>query len=197
MARPREFDENEVLNTVLGVFWSRGYEGASIQDLVDATGLGRASLYGAFGGKKELFQKALARYRERMGGVVQAVAAEPSARRALRTLFAAWVTSTCPQSGPRGCFMLLSGTTGNLQDAWVRDLMIESQLQSEAVIERLIRLGQDQGEITKSRDVASLVAFLAVTLQGLSSAARAGWSLERLQVAVGEALAHLDAEPDT
>ncbi len=55
MARPREFDEGEVLNRALATFWEHGYEGTSIDDLVAATGLGRASLYGALGDKEQIF----------------------------------------------------------------------------------------------------------------------------------------------
>ena len=60
MARPREFDEDEVLEKALAVFWAKGFEGATVDDLEQATGLGRGSLYGAFGGKHELFLRALA-----------------------------------------------------------------------------------------------------------------------------------------
>jgi len=66
MARPREFDEDVVLGKVLSVFWERGYDGTSVEDLVERTGLGRASLYGAFGDKERLFERALALYLSRL-----------------------------------------------------------------------------------------------------------------------------------
>ena len=62
MPRPREFDEERVLDAVMATFWRRGYDGTSAQDLVDATGLGRGSLYNAYSNKEGLFERALQRY---------------------------------------------------------------------------------------------------------------------------------------
>ena len=62
MGRPREFDEDEALTAIMGVFWAKGFEGASLADLVAATGLKKGSLYAAFGDKRAMYHKALARY---------------------------------------------------------------------------------------------------------------------------------------
>ncbi len=62
MARPREFDRDEVLDKAIEVFWTQGYDGTSVQDLVDAMGIQRGSLYAAFGDKHQLFLEALDRY---------------------------------------------------------------------------------------------------------------------------------------
>src|SRR5688572_25049598 len=106
MARPRQFDESSVLDRALDLFWSKGYEATSVQDLVDATGLGRASLYGAFGDKEQLFNRVLSHYMARVAEEMSALDAEPSAARALERLFTGWLSFTCPKSGPRGCFLL-------------------------------------------------------------------------------------------
>ncbi len=60
--RPREFDPEEVLDRVVALFWSKGYEATSVSDIVEATGLNKSSLYNAFGPKEELFQTAIQRY---------------------------------------------------------------------------------------------------------------------------------------
>ena len=62
MARPREFDEDEVLQAALRVFWEKGYEGTSLGDLQEAMGLTKSSLYKAFGGKEALFWRVVERY---------------------------------------------------------------------------------------------------------------------------------------
>src|SRR5689334_1109973 len=64
MARPREFDENDVLDAAAQCFWARGYEGTSLRGLIESTGLTGASLYNAFGNKRSLYQRALDRYVE-------------------------------------------------------------------------------------------------------------------------------------
>ncbi|WP_456677935.1 TetR/AcrR family transcriptional regulator [Bradyrhizobium sp. RDM12] len=57
MSRPREFDETEVMDKALELFWRQGYEGTSLNDLLDATGLTKSSLYAAFGSKEDLFHR--------------------------------------------------------------------------------------------------------------------------------------------
>ena len=64
MARPKEFEEVDVLEKAMYLFWQKGYYQASIQDLVDTMGINRASLYGAFADKHNLYMKALERYRQ-------------------------------------------------------------------------------------------------------------------------------------
>ncbi|NUP08478.1 MAG: TetR/AcrR family transcriptional regulator [Polyangiaceae bacterium] len=191
MARPREFDETEVLDKALDVFWSKGYEAASVQDLVDATGLGRASLYGAFGDKEQLFKRVLGHYIERVGGALAELEAEPSTVRALERLFGAWVSTTCPKSGPRGCFLVLSGTSCEGREAWARGLLEQSMKQTEALLERLLRRGQEAGELRVDRDPAATARILVVMLQGVATAARAGWSREKLKSVTGDVLSNL------
>ena len=64
MARPRKFDEGRALDAAMEAFWAAGYEATSTQDLCDATGLGRSSIYNTFKSKHDLFERALARYME-------------------------------------------------------------------------------------------------------------------------------------
>src|ERR1700759_4129063 len=113
MARPRGFDEDEVLDRALSTFWEHGYEGTSIDELVAATGLGRASLYGAFGDKEQIFARAVERYCARAGASLTIDEREPSARAALGRLLRAIVLKSSPRSGPKGCFLLSSAVGGD------------------------------------------------------------------------------------
>ncbi len=110
MARPREFDEQVVLDRALETFWSKGYDGTSVEDLVEATGLRRASLYGAFGDKEQLFTKVLDHYMAKADAMEAVPAASLPAREALSTLTSSWVLGMCPKDGPRGCFLSMAGT---------------------------------------------------------------------------------------
>src|SRR5213082_3312703 len=84
--RPREFDIDEALAAALRVFWSKGYEGASLTDLTEAMGITRPSLYAAFGNKESLFRKALDLYeREKLAYMDEALK-QPNARAVARHL---------------------------------------------------------------------------------------------------------------
>ncbi len=108
MARPREFAETEVLDRAMETFWSRGYEGTSVDDLVGATGLSRSSIYQAFGNKRELLDAALGHY---VQTVVASMLAELESDSAglgeIEAFFAriASIATDVPDRGALGCFM--------------------------------------------------------------------------------------------
>jgi AcrR family transcriptional regulator len=187
MARPREFDEGEVLDLALATFWEHGYEGTSIDDLVAATGLGRASLYGAFGDKERIFARALERYCTRMGEAVETGDDEPSARNALWRLLRALVIKSSPKSGPRGCF-LLSAAVGGDAPPVAREAYAEYTARLERALMELVRRGQESGEFTRAVDAPSVARMLAVLLQGISAGARAGRRKAQLEATIETAL---------
>src|SRR3546814_14799860 len=78
--RPREFDVGDALAAALRVFWSKGYEGASLTDLTEAMGITRPSLYAAFGNKEALFRKALDLYEEEKLAYVRGALDAPTAK---------------------------------------------------------------------------------------------------------------------
>jgi AcrR family transcriptional regulator len=187
MARPREFDEGEVLDLALATFWQHGYEGTSIDDLVAATGLGRASLYGAFGDKERIFARALERYCMRAGEALETGDDEASARGALLRLLRAFVINSSPKSGPRGCF-LLSAAVGGDAPAAAREAYAEYTTRVERALIALVRRGQESGEFTRAADAQSVARMLAVLLQGISAGARAGRSKAQLEATIETAL---------
>jgi AcrR family transcriptional regulator len=187
MARPREFDEDDVLDRALATFWEHGYEGTSIDDLVAATGLGRASLYGAFGDKERIFARALERYCARMGDALETGEDEPSARAALGRLLRALVLKSSPKSGPRGCF-LLSTAIGGDAPSGAREAYADYTTRLERVLIALVQCGQESGEFTQAADAQSVGRMLAVLLQGIAAGARAGRSKAQLEAALETAL---------
>jgi TetR/AcrR family transcriptional repressor of nem operon len=194
MARPREFDEEAVLDSALRTFWEKGYEGTSVEDLVQATGLGRASLYGAFGDKEQLFGRVLERY---LGGAesVTSIAKDESlpAPEILARIMRGRLGETCGRSSPKGCFLLLAGTAGDGPPA-AREALTASLHQLERLLADVIRRGTKRGEIRGAGDPVALARFLVVVMQGVSASARAGWGQERLRAVVDEALAHVIGE---
>src|SRR5574338_661411 len=107
MARPREFDVDDALDRATQLFWARGYEATSVQDLVDALGVNRASLYATFGDKAQLFEAVLERYGEQVNGALVKALAPPTAGvEAVRAWFKVLIEMATQPRGARGCLFL-------------------------------------------------------------------------------------------
>lgn len=192
MARPRGFDEDEVLETALGVFWAKGFEGATLKDLEEATGLGRASLYGAFGGKRALFLRAVDRYLQRRSGPLLAALEHPeSGREAIVGLFRALAAGTTPGAGRRGCLLTNCAVDLAAHDAEIGRAVGRNVADFERAFEAATRRAQAHGEIDPGRDPVRVARLLVVCLQGFMVLDRArpdpAWSADAA-AAVDEAL---------
>ena len=191
MARPREFDEREVLGKALDAFWSKGYDGTSIEDLVQATGLGRASLYGAFGSKEQLFSRVLDHYLDQVEALDNASADTGSPSRTLRELTSRWVDGVCPSEGQRGCFLSMCGTSGGASGEMVREVLLRAVAARRRVLAKIIARGQASGELRATSSPTELARFLIVMQQGVAAGARAGLTHKELSTAMMEAVNHV------
>ncbi|GGV40413.1 TetR family transcriptional regulator [Streptomyces longisporoflavus] len=179
MARPRTFDEERALDAAMRAFWVNGYEATSTQDLCDATGLGRSSIYNTFSSKHELFQRALARYIDSMtAGQVEILEdAGRSPMERLRALFARIVDSEfeCREDGHSiGC--LTVNTTVELagRDPEAAELLARDLAARLAAISAVIRAGQSGGDISSTRDAGDLARFLNAVIGGMRISAQGG-----------------------
>ena len=106
MARPREFDEEEVIDKAVEVFWAKGYEATSMQDLIDAMGIQRGSLYGTFGGKQNLFLKSLKRYSVTVvKKLLEILESKPSAVESIELFFSQLVEHLLTAGELRSCLV--------------------------------------------------------------------------------------------
>lgn len=167
MARPREFDEERVLDAVMETFWRNGYEGTSAQDLVDATGLGRGSLYAAYANKDGLFEQALLRYHKRAQAHVDKLRQEGSPIERLRELMTDIVETDLTAPQKRGCLATNSAVEMAGRDPRVADLVRQNFDILVRGIEQTIRRGQAANEIRPEADAAVLALFLFNAVQGL------------------------------
>lgn len=172
MARPREFDETAVLDSALGVFWTKGYDGTSIDDLVAATGLGRASLYGAFGDKEKLFARVADHYLAK-AAAFDFVKDGLSPREALVDLTSRWLSAACSDAGPRGCFLQQSCLIESTAPL-AKELAERAHVEKHKLLERVIRRGQESGDFPRTARPSDLARFLLIVQQGLAVSARAG-----------------------
>lgn len=187
MARPREFDETDVLDRALKAFWARGFDATSVDDLATATGLGKASLYGAFGDKEQLFRRVLQHYLQRTQAQTDDATQHLSARKALEAFLALRVACASSKDGTSGCFLQIAATTGTSAKL-VQEAAEETTRIVKMWLLRQLKAAQANGELASSASPAALADFLLVMLNGLSASARAGLPPKTLKAAADEAI---------
>jgi AcrR family transcriptional regulator len=190
MARPREFDVDDALDRATQVFWTRGYEGTSVQDLVDALGVNRASLYAAFGDKAQLFAAVLERYGELVNGAVfQALAPPAAGAEAVRAWFKALIEAATQPKGPRGCLMINALTGCSTAPVELYDRVIAGVRSST---DRLQEALARDPELAGRENARTLARFFAAEGHGLAVLARAGVRRQELEAAAEVALRVLE-----
>ncbi|MGO4560542.1 TetR/AcrR family transcriptional regulator [Mesorhizobium sp. 2RAF21] len=181
MARPREFDRDEALAKARDAFWTRGYEGTSMADLVSELGIASARIYAAFGSKEDLFREAIGLYEVKEGGFVdRALAQEPTARLAVARMLREAVETYTRPGKPWGCMVVTAATNCAAENSRVQEWLAERRRQQTAAVAgRLARAVRD-GELVEDADVGRLADYLTSVMHGLSVQARDGVSSERL-----------------
>ncbi len=179
--RPRTFDVDEALEIALKVFWRKGYEGTSIDDLTDAMGINRPSLYCAFGNKEQLFRKALDRYTEGQGALYREAISQPTARAAAeRLLFGAADGLTDPRHPP-GCLAVQGALSCGEAAEPIRRELNARRAASEAALRERFERAKTEGDLSPDDDPADLARYLATVLQGMAVQAAGGASREDLR----------------
>lgn len=193
MARTKEFDPDAVLDRALDLFWRRGYEATSMADLVEALGIARASIYGTFGGKHDLYLAALGRYqRARDGQVLEALSRPGPALPAVRALVIDFAEQAAGDDLRRGCFVTNTAVELAPHDAAAARRVEASWDALEAGLTSALLRARAQGELAAGRDPRGLARMLLVLLQGIRVVGKAGGDAERARDAAAQALTLLD-----
>jgi TetR/AcrR family transcriptional repressor of nem operon len=157
MVRHKEFDPDDAVAAAMALFWERGYEATSVQDLVEHTGVGRRSMYDTFGDKHSLYLRALDRYIDRAEeSFRQAAASAADGLSAIRGLFAALVDSAAANG--RGCLVVNSATELGPSDEEVSDRLRRHLDGARGLLGEQIRRGQRDGSVTDRIDPGTLTA---------------------------------------
>jgi AcrR family transcriptional regulator len=162
--RPRGFDSAEVLGAATERFRTRGYAGTSLDDLVDATGLQRPSLYAAFGDKRALYLATLDRTIERaMRGFDQLIAADLPIRQSLQAMFRTIVDGYLTgENGPSGCIMVSTSATSAVDDADIRARLAAFLKLEDDRIEELLAARGDPAARAHARVATAVIHSLSV-----------------------------------
>jgi AcrR family transcriptional regulator len=171
--RPRNFDETDALEKATQVFWSKGYDGATIDDLVAGMGVGRPSLYSIFGDKRTLFLRVLMAYAEKKGALAAKALLSPRTLRESINGFLRYVVESATEKGSaRGC--LLECVAPLVDDAEVQEFLQNAVAGAVTLVEGRIRDGIEAGEIPSDFPVAVRASLLIGFTRGLTMRAQIG-----------------------
>jgi TetR/AcrR family transcriptional repressor of nem operon len=193
MARPQKFETSEVLRNAMYVFWSKGFEAASLSDILAATGLSKSSLYATFGDKRELFLAAFDAYRkERLSHLHRTLKDGQPARLSIEEFFRQVLAHSQAETRACGCMTANEAVELAPHDANIQQLVAEDFQAVEDAFTQAIARGQADGSIANRQDPRRLAHFLLVGLQGLEVMLRAKSERSRLDATLSVMLAVLD-----
>jgi TetR/AcrR family transcriptional repressor of nem operon len=181
MARPRQFDEEQVLRAIRDQFWDAGYAATSLEDLMRVSGLGKGSLYAAFGDKHQLFLRALRSYTDTSGGYLrEMLASSPRAVDALRAFVMAPVSDPGGAAARRGCLMANSTCELATTDP---DVLAEARRTydtSTALVAECVVRAQREGDMPGDADPVETARALLAAQQGIVFMGRTGLEIDKL-----------------
>ena len=188
MARPREFDEAEALDRAMEVFWKKGYQKTSLDDLLDAMGIQRGSFYNTFGSKKETYLRAIDRYTEFMlngGPYTQAIQLEPGLA-ALATLCDNYIDSVTGDAEPRGCFFAHVSKEHRGGDPVIQQAILKGIDRMRGLVRRSIEAAQRDGDLPEQVSPEGMATLFMSVAWGIHVMAEAGVPKEDLKTAASQ-----------
>ena len=192
MAGIKQFDRHEVLDRAMAVFWERGYEATSVQDLLEAMGINRGSLYATFGDKRQLFLAVLDHYAEKVSTAMLDALGDPDPRRAVAQMFAVLLRRTGDPSWPRGCLNTNTALECPGGGDAISRTIAERLGQQESALYHVLHRAQVAGTLHRGQDCRALARFFVGVAQGVNVVHKAGADSATLQDIVAIALRALD-----
>jgi AcrR family transcriptional regulator len=188
MGRHREFDVNQALDAALAVFWRKGYEGASYTDLTQATGVERPGLYSAFGNKETLFRLALERYNEQYLAFFPAALLKSTSREVAEHVLRGAAELNTRYPAHPGCLGIQGVLAGSDGAETIRQALIQIREEGETSLRERFEQAKTERDLPESTDCAVLAAFVMAVTHGIAVQAKAGFSREKLDAVVDQAL---------
>jgi TetR/AcrR family transcriptional regulator, transcriptional repressor for nem operon len=193
MARTKDFDESEVLEKAIKLFWQKGYNGTSMQDLVDGLGISRSSIYDTFGDKHQLYLRALCAYRQdAIAARDRILNASVPAKAAIRQLMNITIDQMIRDKQHKGCFLVNSAIENAHHDKETSAIICENDQQVENAFCEVIKRGQTNGEIASKQDPRALARFLFNNIVGIQVTAKSATDKAAFDDVVGLTMSVLD-----
>ncbi|MRX37966.1 TetR family transcriptional regulator [Flavobacterium sp. LC2016-23] len=175
MARTKEFNEEKALDKAIEIFWHKGYNGTSAQDLVTHLGLSRSSLYDTFGDKQKLFSMALKRYQKQGEDYVRELLQESEDIKATLTeIFKQAVAESLEDRITKGCFMVNSSVELAMHDEEIAKIVNDNRVTMQDIFLKAVTKGQEAGQISTKQNARTLARFIFNNYTGIRVLARSG-----------------------
>ena len=173
MARPPQFDRSEILEKATQLFWGHGYRGASVSDLVKATGLLPGSIYASFGNKEGVFIACLEYYSVKLEGNREQFERESSPLTVLRNFFFAVVEQSADGDDRRGCFLVNASLECGESETAIKSKVRGCLSQNETWLRDQLEAARQVGELSEDTDTTKLAACLTGAMFGFRVMSRA------------------------
>lgn len=178
--RPRVFDKDEALEKAMKLFWTRGYDGTSMAEIIETLGINKPSLYAAFGNKEELFHKALLKYASGPVAFVNEVIKEPTSRKVAESFLVKAAEFLTNPEYPKGCMIVQAALSASESADLIRNVLIKYRASYEKILaERFVQAKID-GDLNNEANPKDLAKFLATLHQGMSVQATSGSTKDEL-----------------
>ncbi|MBR0718098.1 TetR/AcrR family transcriptional regulator [Bradyrhizobium liaoningense] len=188
--RPRAYEPDVALGKALDLFRTQGFAATSLDDLSEATGMNRPSLYGAFGDKREIYIKSYQRYRDEarasMGDIFRQ---ELPLRQRLERIFASALNIYLSgETGPRGCFTVVTAASEAVGDPDIRAMVLDGLSELDKAFALCFRRAKEKGELPESADPAVLAQLASATVHSIAIRSRARVPRKELEAIVNGAI---------
>jgi TetR/AcrR family transcriptional repressor of nem operon len=168
MPRQKEFNEQEVLEKAVALFWEKGYHASSMQDIVETLGLSRSSIYGTFGDKRALFEKAFEAYRvENYNRLKTFFDTQESVKEGFYLLLSQAIRSSLNDPARKGCMVVNCTTEFAGKDAEISKILQGNRAEVEKLFVEFLKKGVASGEIDASRDLQTMASLIFALYSGL------------------------------
>jgi TetR/AcrR family transcriptional repressor of nem operon len=173
MPRIKQFNEEEVLDKAIAIFWEKGYHATSMQDLVDGMGINRASLYTTFGSKEELFERAFRAYQQtNRKRIADFLHSHASVKEGISKLLEKAIDNTLADPARKGCFVVNTTTELAPVDPSTCTSLFNNKAAMEGIFADYIKSGIDSGEISRDKDPQKVASLLFALYSGLMVVAK-------------------------
>lgn len=175
IGRPTEFDQDEVVDAAMALFWQHGYEATSLTHLLDAMSLSRSSFYHSFHSKHALFLCCLERYRARtVADLETRLQRAPSGKAFLEEALYWAIEEAMEATPPRGCLIMNTATEFAQRDEGIAATVSGALDEYRSIFRRAVERGQSEGSVSQDLDGADLAGYLVSAMSGLRTMVKAG-----------------------